>query len=75
MEGVDVLQAWEAIEDCLEFLGECLCGVFDLSGVESPDSGDFEARSDLRGQSPLRSTEDDIDEFLRRGHRCDLVIV
>lgn len=35
MERVNVLKSWEAIENCLKFFGESLCGVFDLSCVES----------------------------------------
>ena len=75
MEWVDVLQSWKAIENCLKLLGECLCRIFDLSGVESSDSRDLEAGSNLCGQSPLSTTEDYIDELLRSGHRRDLASI
>lgn len=34
VERVNVLEAWEAIEDCLEFFGESLCSVLDFSCVK-----------------------------------------
>lgn len=34
MEGVDILEAREAIEDERELLGECFLSELDLSGVE-----------------------------------------
>lgn len=37
MERVDVLEAWETVEDGCDFLRESLCGIFDLSNVESYD--------------------------------------
>lgn len=33
-EGMNILKPRESIEDCLEFLAECLLGVFDLSCIE-----------------------------------------
>lgn len=37
VERVDVLEARETVEDGCDFLGESLCGILDLSDVESYD--------------------------------------
>ena len=64
VEWVNVLESWEAIENCLEFLREGLGGEFDLSCVEASDTRNFEASSDLCGQSSLCPTEYNIDKLL-----------
>ena len=35
MERMNILQPWEAIEDCLKLFAECFRGKLDLSGIES----------------------------------------
>lgn len=77
---MDVLQSREAVEDCLELFGECLCGELDFSSVEAfiasvklaervvvvrtSYSTDLESRSNLSWQSPLCSRQDDVDKLL-----------
>lgn len=72
VEGVDVLQAREAVEDLGELLREGLLRELDLARVETPDTADLEARSDLGGKPSLRPAQDDVEELLRRRHRGDV---
>ena len=75
VECVDILKAWKAVENCLEFLCKGLSREFDLSRVERSNSRNLEARANLCGQSSLGSTEDDVDELLRRWHGRDLAMI
>lgn len=88
MERVNILESRKAIEDCLEFFSKSFCGELDFASVESwldvsnvllcfqnfitSYSRYLEAGAYLCGQSPLGSTEDDVDELLRGWHRRNL---
>lgn len=53
VERVDILETGEAIDGGGNALGEGLGSVFDFSRVESPDTTDLEARTNLRRKSAL----------------------
>lgn len=57
---------------CPYLFGACLRCKFDLSGVETSNTTDLEARSNLSRKSALSAAQDNIEELLARGHRSDL---
>jgi hypothetical protein len=53
VERVDIDEAREAVDGGRQTLGESLGRVFDLARIESADSADLEAGTNLRRKSPL----------------------
>jgi hypothetical protein len=53
VERMNVDEAREALDRGLEALGESLCCVFDLAGIEGADTADLEASANLRGKTSL----------------------
>ncbi|GKT59111.1 conserved hypothetical protein [Colletotrichum tofieldiae] len=73
VEGVDVVEARERLDDLAELLADGLLGELDLAGVEAADSRDLETGSDLGRQPALRPREDNVEELLRVGDRGEVL--
>lgn len=87
---MNILQSRKAFKNSCKLVAEGLLCELDLTSVEAfkmvslfilccnlrptSNSADLEARSYLRGEAALGTTEYDVKEFLTRWHRLDLEI-
>ena len=64
IEGVDVVQLGEAVDDATEFLIHRFLHEFDLSHVELADSLDFETLTDLSRRLALGLRQHNVDQIV-----------
>ena len=75
VEGVNVIQSGELIDDCRELFMEVLLGVFYLSHVELTKARDCIALVHNSWSLTLCAGEDNVNEVFTRGHNSNLLEV
>ena len=75
IEGVDVVQFWESIDNARQLLVDGFLHELDFAHVELPDALDFEASRDLRRGLSLCLGQGDIDQVAGLGDLDDVLEV
>lgn len=72
VEGVNLVDPGEGLENVANLLGECLLSVLDFTSVEGSNTRNLEACADLGRKSTLCPRQDDVEELRAIGDRRNL---